>query len=161
MSATFCSPLSFSSSVSSHLPLHVSSFSVLAERLQEPISHSCDLHPVLGPVCGVKVGRAKATCILQAGAQLTPPWLPTLLLVTVYTCINTRGEGQGQKSELWGGLVTLAGRRQARLCLSSLLVCVRLPSCCYNKRHKWYSNLMQTAANPGIWQQGLQLKSYF
>lgn len=28
---------------------------------------------MLGPVSGVKVGRAKCTCISQAGAQLTPP----------------------------------------------------------------------------------------
>lgn len=45
------------------------------ERLQKPISHSCDLHPLLGPVSGVKVGRAKATCILHTGTQLTPPLL--------------------------------------------------------------------------------------
>lgn len=149
-------PLSFASSVSSHPPLHVS-FSSLTERLQEPISHSCDLHPMLGTVSGVKVGRAKATCILHTGTQLTPPLLPTLSLVTVYTCKNTRAKewthsSSGHLSDKIKGLATLN-------VFDLLFVCPVSPW--YSIGHKWYSNLMQTAANPGIWQQGLQLKSYF
>lgn len=37
-----------------------------AQGLQKPISHSHDLHPMLGLDSGVKVGRAKATCIKRA-----------------------------------------------------------------------------------------------
>ena len=84
-------------SASSHLLLHIS-FSLLTERLQEPSSHSCDLHPKQGPVSAVKVGRAKATCVLHAGLPLR-----MLSLVTVYTCKKKKGggegAGQGQKSE--------------------------------------------------------------
>lgn len=97
--------LSFASAVSSHLPLHVS-FSLLTERLREPISHSCDLHPVLGLVSGVKVGRAKATCILQAGTQLTPPLSAYTAFSDSVHMLKHRGE-QGQKSEGLAVVVTL------------------------------------------------------
>lgn len=115
----------------------------------------------LGPVCGVKVGRAKATCILHAGAQLTPPWLPTLSLVTVYTCINTQGRGTRAKEWTLRRTGHLSGTSKGPAMSQQFVSLCTFTFCCYNKRHKWYSNLMQTAANPGIWQQGLQLKSYF